>query len=327
MNGEFEPVEMRTGPRRPLFSYLILPALFFVLGVGAMGWLLTRWDRGAEMLGIAAEAPAVVQTAAPLPQPSQTAVLPPADPSTAAPTGEEPERILIDPEVGRRVAALEQRIAQLDNQSRAAVGNADRAEGLLVAFAARRALDRGVPLGYLEALLRQRFGETQPQAVGMIIGSAREPVTLQELQDGLAEIGPQLVGSGPQQTWWGSFRAELGNLITVRREGTPSPEPAERLARAQRWLEVGEVAPALAEVQRLQGRDYAADWVTRARRYVGARRALDTIETAALLGPRTTAQAVAPRPAAAPPAQQQRAQTQPAPRPAQPQPAPGRPTR
>jgi hypothetical protein len=308
MNGEFEPVEVRTGAGRPLFSYLLLPGLFFLLGVGAMGWLLTRWDRGAEMLGIAADPPSAVVAPATTPA-NQPATQPGTGATTVPAEGEEPERILIDPEVGRRVAALEQRISQIDTQARAAVGNADRAEGLLVAFAARRALDRGVALGYLEALLRQRFGETQPQAVGMIIGSAREPVTLQELQDGLAQTGPQLIGAGPQQSWWGAVRAEFGNLITVRREGTPSPEPAERLARAQRWLEVGEVAPALAEVQRLPGRDYAADWVVRARRYVGARRALDTIETAALLEPRVPAPAGA---AAAPAAQPAAAQPQPA---------------
>jgi len=68
--------------------------------------------------------------------------------------------------------------------------------------------------------------------VGMVITAAREPVTLQELQDGLIQAGPQLIGAGPDQSWWGAFRSELGGLITVRREGTPSPEPSERLARA-----------------------------------------------------------------------------------------------
>src|SRR3546814_3562519 len=33
---------------------------------------------------------------------------------------------------------------------------------LLIAFAARRALDRGLSLGYLEAQLRLRFGDDQP---------------------------------------------------------------------------------------------------------------------------------------------------------------------
>ena len=38
-----------------------------------------------------------------------------------------------------------------------------------------------VALGFLEALLRERFGQSQPQ-VGTVIMAAREPVTLQELQ-------------------------------------------------------------------------------------------------------------------------------------------------
>ena len=37
----------------------------------------------------------------------------------------------------------------------------------------------------------------------------------------------------------------------------------------------------------MPGRDNAADWIAKARRYVAARQALDTIETAALLEPRT----------------------------------------
>jgi hypothetical protein len=302
MNADFEPVDLRSGPRRPILSYLLLPALFFLLGLAAMGWLLSRWDQGARMIGIAPAPEPVVAAASPAPGVAPA----PAQPQPAVPAdGTEPERIVIDPEIGRRVTALETRIGQLDIQSREAVGNADRAEGLLVAFAARRALDRGVALGFLEALLRQRFGDSQPQAVGMIISSAREPVTLQELQDGLQQIAPQLIGAGPEQSWWSAFRAELGTLVTVRREGTPSPEPRERLARAARWLQAGEVAPALAEVLRLPGRGYARDWVTKARRYVGARRALDTIETAALLEPRA-----APAPAPAVPAS-----AQPAPQP------------
>jgi hypothetical protein len=46
----------------------------------------------------------------------------------------------------------------------------------------------------------------------------------------------------------------------------------------------------------MPGRDTAADWIAAARRYVSARRALDALETAALLEPRAGA---APPPAAA----------------------------
>ena len=284
MNGDYDDQNVRgAAPRRPPLTWLLLPGLFFLLGLAAMGWVLSRWDEGARMIGIA-PAPAATPAPAAAPPPAQPE--PAVPPEEQAAPADEPERIVIDPEITRRVSELERRIGQIDTQSRAAVGNADRAEGLLVAFAARRALDRGVALGFLEALLRERFGETQPQAVGTVIMAARDPVTLQELQEGLRQVGPQLIGTGPQQNWWTAFRAELGGLVTVRRAGTPSPEPRERLRRADQWLEGGEVAPALAEVLRLPGHVYAEDWIARARRYVLARRALDTIETAALLEPR-----------------------------------------
>ena len=298
MNGDYDPLDADAGrPRRSLLRALVVPGLAFLLGLGAMGYILSSWDTAARVIGVRPQ-PVPAPTAAAPPRPLPTRPAPAAPRPAAAGEEEEPERIVIDPEIGRRVAALEARIGQVGTEARAAVGNADRAEGLLVAFAARRALDRGVPLGFLEALLRERFGQSQPQAVGMIITAAREPVTLQELQGELDQLGPMLIGSGPQQSWWGAFRSELGSLITVRREGTPSQVPAERLARATRWLEAAEVAPALAEVLRMPGRDHAEGWVTKARRYVIARQALDTIETAALLEPRTAPQA--PRPAAAP---------------------------
>lgn len=56
-----------------------------------------------------------------------------------------------------KVAMLEQRLAELNQQAIAASGNATHAESLLLAFAARRALERGQPLGWIEAQLRARF--------------------------------------------------------------------------------------------------------------------------------------------------------------------------
>jgi len=297
MNGDYDPVDTSAPARRgSWFRPLIIPGVAFLLGLGAMGYILAHWDAAARAVGIQAPPAPVAQAAPPPPAPAPAA--PAATTASLEPAGDEPERILIDPEVGRRVSALEQRIALLDTQSRAAVGNADRAEGLLVAFAARRALDRGVGLGFLEALLRQRFGASQPRAVGMILLAARNPVTLQELQLGLREAGPRLVGTPPDAGWWDSFQAELGSLITVRRRDTPSPEPEERLRRATQRLDAGQVEVALAEVSRIPGRAVAADWIRKARLYVAAREALDTIETAALLEPRGPAPAPAPVPTA-----------------------------
>ena len=289
---DYAPAHTAVKPKRPLALLIVVPLIAFLLGLAAMGWVLSRWQQGAAMLGIA---PAEQQAAAqPAPQPQLTVE---AEPSAPAANGAT-ERLVIDPEMTRRVNLLEQRLVDLDAQSRQAVGNADRAEGLLVAFAARRALDRGVALGYMEGLLRQRFGAAHPEAVATIMTAARQPVTLQQLQDGLQEASPKLLGGGPDQSWWDALQTELGNIVSIRRKGTPSTLPSQRLQRAQRALEAGLADVALAEVLRLPGRQAAEEWIAMARRYVGARRALDAIETAALLEPRGGIVAPAAQPAA-----------------------------
>jgi hypothetical protein len=157
---------------------------------------------------------------------------------------------------------------------------------LLVTFAARRALDRGVELGYLEGLLRQRFASTEPQAVATILSAARQPVTLADLQNGLDAIAPVLSASSePQESWWQGFRRELSGLVVVRRTGEPSNVPADRVARAGRMLEAGQVDAALAEIVRIPDHHAAEGWIASARRYLSGRAALDQIETAALLDP------------------------------------------
>jgi hypothetical protein len=88
----------------------------------------------------------------------------------------------------------------------------------------------GVALGYIEGLLRQRFGDSQRQAVATIITASRQPVTLEELQDGLQDVAPQLTGGSPDQNWWTAFKTELGGLVAIRKAGTPSTMPAERCA-------------------------------------------------------------------------------------------------
>ena len=271
--------------RRPILLTVLLPLLAFLAGLVAMGWLLSHWDAAAAYFGITP--PPVVQQPAPVTRPP---VVPSQAPAAAEIPSGPTQRLVIDPETTRRVNRLEQRLVEIAQQSSSAAGNADRAEGLLVAFAARRALDRGVGLGYIEGLLSQRFGDTQRPAVATIITAARQPVTLEELQAGLKEVGPELVGGGPNQDWWAALKHELAGLVIVRRAGAPSTLPSERLERATRRLDAGQVDVALAEVLRLPGQQAADDWIAKARRYVSARRALDTIETAALLDPRNPPQ-------------------------------------
>ncbi|AUW57231.1 hypothetical protein C1T17_03135 [Sphingobium sp. SCG-1] len=182
-----------------------------------------------------------------------------------------------------RMSELEDRLARVSVAAQAASGNATRSEGMLVAFAARRALDSGSPLGYLEGQLRLRFGQAQPRAVATIINAAREPVTLIDLQAGFDDIAPSLRTVPPGTDWWTAFQREAHDLVIIRKASTPSPLPERAIPRIARLLASGRVAPAMEEIARLPGKATAERWLEMARRYREARRALDLIETAAIL--------------------------------------------
>jgi uroporphyrinogen-III synthase len=277
----------RSRGRRSWLLPLVIGAGAFLLGIAAMAWLLPRWEAAGRYLGITPEPVAAA------PAEEQRTLLQPLQP-----TGPE------DLALAQRLAALEQRLGQLGSASQAAVGNVDRAEGLLVAFAARRALERGLGLGYLEGLLRQRFGGSQPEAVGTVVDFARQPVTLQQLQVQLAEAGPRLTGGAPDQSFLQALSTEVANLVVVRRDGTESTDPRERLQRAIARLEAAQVEEALQEVLRLPGRENGRGWIEAAQRYVASRQALDTIELAAFAEPRSAPAAAVAEPTQRPPEQQ-----------------------
>lgn len=289
MESDYELEERR--PRTWLWGLIGL-LVTFAGGMGAMGYAVTHDARTAGWLHLesieqaqaekAAATRVVVQQARQVV--AREAAIAPPPPSQA--------------QMAARVATLEDKVDGIQAQATEATGDASRAEGLLVAFAARRALDRGVELGYIEGLLRQRFGDTQPQAVATILSASRQPVTLADLQNGLDAIASTLAAGGsPKTSWWQSFRNELSGMVVVRRAGEPSTQPADRVSRAQRMLEAGQVDTALAEIVRLSDHSIADKWIVAARRYLAGRGALDQIETAALLDPATSQGA--PRPATA----------------------------
>lgn len=185
-------------------------------------------------------------------------------------------------QLGAQLAGLEARTATIAADTQVAGAQAGRAEALLVTFAARRALDHGQPLGYLEPQLRTRFAN-QPRAVAIVIAAARAPVTLEDLRQGLDAIAPA-IATGASRGWLASLRTELSHLVMLRRAGTSSSLPADRLIRARRLLASGQVDAARAEVQLLPGAGDAANWLTAARRYVLGRTALDQLENAAITG-------------------------------------------
>ncbi len=237
--------------------------LLLVTGAALATWGLSRWESAARFVGVAPPpSPPVAFRTAPQPlAPTATA-----DASSAA-----------------KVTELEGRLRVVENATRRTAGAAGRADALLVAFATRRAIDRGVPLGYLETLLADRFGAQYPRAVAAIITASRDPVTLDSLIADYERLGPALRRGAPDESLWQSFRREMGSLIAVRRASAPSGKPQARYERALEQLQNGQADAALAETMRLPGAARAEDWVTRARRYVVAHRSLDEVESAALL--------------------------------------------
>ena len=143
--------------------------------------------------------------------------------------------------IEQRLAAAEQRLTILAIQAQSAEGNTTRAEGLLIAFAARRFIERGEPLNtYLEDQLRLRFADKRPNAVNTVINfSRRNPIVrVDRLLARLEGLGPQLKESNSGISL-GGFTNELGDLFSVRRQSTPSPQPERRLERARFALEQG----------------------------------------------------------------------------------------
>ncbi len=238
---------------------LILLLLAFVGGIIGAGWLANRlgyWDGN-----FTAEVAAV---------PKSVAVRPVAPFSNVEPRDD-------------TVASIENRLTQINADAAAASGNAARAEGLLIAFAARRAIDSGAPLGYLADQLRLRFGSTQPQAVATILSASQAPVTLEILQAELQALDNVLVTGNRDAGIWATVSKEFSELFVLRKDGAPSPAPTQRMLRAHTLVESGNVAGAISEVSAMPGASAAQAWLTKARRYAQARKALDLLERSALV--------------------------------------------
>ena len=245
---------------------LLIGLTLIILGAAAAVWALAHYQNAAHFLGVA-PAPS------PVPPPQRMIVIPDASRTDA----------IDDAAMAARIAGLEARLGSVENAARRAEGSAGRTDALVVAFATRRAIDRGVSLGYLETLLVDRFGARHPQAVATIVTASRAPVRLDELIADYEKLGPELRGGGPQDSWWSNFRRELGSLVDIHKSDVPSAKPNARYLRATSRLESGDVDNALAETMRLPGASRAGAWVAKARRFVAAHRALDEIESSALL--------------------------------------------
>ena len=254
-----------------------LIALVLILaGAAAATWGLARSDYAARLVGVVPAEPAPASQPQPVQQQQQQL----APPQQAA-SGESDT---LNPAIPAQITELQARIQRVESQSEEVQGSAGRADALLIAFAARRAVDRGVALGYLEPLLVDRFGMRHPQAVATIVTASRSPVRLTELIAQYQDLESQLLGPPPNEDLLSGIKRGFSSLLRVRRADRPSSQPQARYQRAYAHLMAGEVDAALAETMRMPGAPRAREWIASARQYVAVHRALDQIESAALIG-------------------------------------------
>jgi hypothetical protein len=249
---------------------LMIALVLIIVGAAAATWGLAHYRSAARFLGVA---PAQQQPEMLTPKPVMM------NPQPAPAPAPQPAAQAED----QRITGLENRVAAVENATARAVGSAGRADALVIAFAARRAIDRGVALGYLENLLVDRFGAQHQAAVATVITGSHQPVRLDDLISEYDALDGDLRRGGPQDSWWTDFQREFGELVEIHSSARPAINPEARYARARQELVGGDVDKALAETMRLPGAARAGDWVGKARRYIIVHRALDEIESAALL--------------------------------------------
>ena len=278
------------GKQRPstppnIRSTWIWVGVAFLGGLLAMAWLLTNGDRfwpASMERGDAGSisrppAPEVVQTA----QGGRGV-----DPVTGRGAGPSPA---VDTRLGAlgtlaalrvEMDGLETRLAAVRAAADGAAADSSRAEAILLAFAARRTLDRGVPLGFLQAQLRQRF-PGQPRAVDAVVAAAADPVTVESLHAAL----PALARSRTER-FGGLFATLSGEgrpLFRLVRGDADRGDVRTRLEDARSALARGDVDAAATLVAGLPTTRERAEWLRSAGRYLAAHQALDVIETAAIL--------------------------------------------
>lgn len=286
------PATVEGRAKSPWRLTLIAVALTLLLGAVGGGWLALYLTDSSSNDSLAV--PGAAPGAGPVPvddRAAGTAGL--VNPTNAVAAGTVPATAglpIVGPvdsvAISARLSMLEERLARISVTAESASGNAAKAEAILVAFAARRALDRGLPLGPMEAQLRVRFGETQPKAVESILSASARPITQEELLQRLEALRPVAL-TDSSAGWLTRLGAGLTNLIVIRPDSTPSPAPLRRFERAQRAVEGDRIDEAINEVDALPGAGdiLVKQWLTDARRYNDARRALDLIETAAIIEP------------------------------------------
>jgi len=180
--------------------------------------------------------------------------------------------------LAERVAALEQGAQATDRRlsQAGAAAASDRAVRLgLVAMELRMAVDRGVPFAAELAAVKQLVSDQL--VLGPLDAVATTGVsTAAVLAQNLSKLEPSMIkaaGPPPADGILAQLGASAERLVRIRRiDEAPGDDPATVIARAEIKATRGDIAAALAELERLPDavRAPAADWIRSAQARIAA---------------------------------------------------------
>lgn len=172
----------------------------------------------------------------------------------------------------------------------AAAASAEKARGVLLVTAARRAAEQGQSLAVLAPALRRHFAAADADAVERLLTASPGAPTLAVLRRRFEQIRPELAESAEpdrSETLWEQFKAGVASLVQVREKGAAATRTANeaRLADMATRLSQGDVAGALLAMQRLPARTQqrARQWRISAEAYANTYGALQQLEASVLL--------------------------------------------
>lgn len=304
MSNNYEKIHNSSSNGAKFRTIVIMTLLAFVGGTITAGWVITKYDlfqsaplaQRPNSADSQNDAPANIQSAA-----DQAIGIDPnllnnqgisnnnTDNIIGAANPENQNNVVNDQLINERVDSLDDRLSRINAQAQQASGNAGRTESMLIAFAARRAIDSGSALGYVENELRLKFGRSNPSDVTAIIEAGEKPVRLATLQNQLDTTSEKLLTPSSEASTWDTIKKEMSELFVIRKEGSQPPQPERRLARIKTALSNRDVKTAVAEMEAMPGAANATDWIDMAKRYMQVQSALDAIEAAAIALPTNSA--------------------------------------
>ena len=279
MSSNYEPIRPSPSGGVKFRTIILLLLIAFIGGIISAGWAITRYD----IFQTGNSAPSIVMdrniikesgTADSETKPSQSAEL--------ARTAANQKTAIDNQSIREPINNLGESLPPNDTRSQQASATVDRAESMLIAISARRAVDSGSALGYLEHELRLKFGNSNPDDVRAITDASNNPVRLATLQNQLDSASDILLSPSNDATIWDVIKKEMGELFVIRKAGSQPPQADRRLARIKTALANRDIETAILEMEKMPGAGSARDWIALAKRYMRVQQALDAIEKTAL---------------------------------------------